>query len=86
MVDSVKAEAEVGPLRLMDCATLLLPLLLLLLLLLVVAGATFNPAPVGFLSIDNNSAEDTFTLDVMDDFEPVAAEAKLPASANEIRL
>lgn len=32
---------------------------------------------VGFLSIDNNSAEDNLTLEFEADFKPVAAEAKL---------
>lgn len=31
----------------------------------------------GFLSIDNNSAEDNLTLEFEEDFKPVAAEAKL---------
>ena len=34
---------------------------------------------VGFLSIESNSADDIFTFEVeVDNFEPVAAEAKLP--------
>lgn len=54
----------------------------------IVEGVVVVVIPLGFLSIDNNSAEESFTFEAEDeevvivDFKPVAAEAKLPKDKN----